>query len=107
MRYDSSCRFELQAQCPDTGARAGLLHTAHGVVETPVFMPVGTQATVKGVPQRDLAGDLDASIILANTYHLFLRPGHELIRAPGRPAPVHVLAAGDSHGFRAAFRYSA
>src|SRR5438552_14234251 len=46
-------------------------------------MPVGTQATVKGVMQRDLAGDLDAKIILANTYHLFLRPGHELIRAMG------------------------
>jgi queuine tRNA-ribosyltransferase len=77
-------RFEIQAECPVTGARAGLLHTAHGVVETPVFMPVGTQATVKGVPQRDLAGsDLDAKIILANTYHLFLRPGHELIRQLG------------------------
>ena len=46
--------FELQAECPDTGARAGLIHTAHGTIETPVFMPVGTQATVKGVPQRDL-----------------------------------------------------
>jgi len=71
--------FELQAVCPVTGARAGLLHTAHGVVETPVFMPVGTQATVKGVLQRDLEGELDAKIILANTYHLFLRPGPELI----------------------------
>jgi queuine tRNA-ribosyltransferase len=76
-------RFELQAECPDTGARAGLLHTAHGVIETPVFMPVGTQATVKGVPQRDLENDLGAQIILANTYHLFLRPGHELIRKLG------------------------
>src|SRR6202030_4472854 len=76
-------RFELQAVCPNTGARAGLLHTAHGVVETPVFMPVGTQATVKGVPQRDLENDLGAQIILANTYHLFLRPGHELIRKLG------------------------
>jgi queuine tRNA-ribosyltransferase len=76
-------RFELQAVCPDTGARAGLIHTAHGVIETPVFMPVGTQATVKGIPQRDLAGDLDARIILANTYHLFLRPGHELIQKLG------------------------
>jgi len=75
--------FELQAECPDTGARAGLLHTAHGIVETPVFMPVGTQATVKGVPQRDLEHDLGAQIILANTYHLFLRPGHELIRKLG------------------------
>jgi queuine tRNA-ribosyltransferase len=76
-------RFEIQAECPDTGARAGLIHTAHGAIETPVFMPVGTQATVKGVPQRDLEKDLGAQIILANTYHLFLRPGHELIRKLG------------------------
>jgi len=76
-------RFEIQAECPVTGARAGLLHTPHGVVETPAFMPVGTQATVKGVLQRDLAGELDAKIILANTYHLYLRPGHELIRSLG------------------------
>jgi queuine tRNA-ribosyltransferase len=76
-------RFELQAQCPDTGARAGLIHTGHGIIETPVFMPVGTQATVKGVMQSDLAGELDAKIILANTYHLFLRPGHEVIRELG------------------------
>ena len=76
-------RFELQAECPDTGARAGLLHTAHGIIETPVFMPVGTQDTVKGVPQRDLENDLGAQIILANTYHLFLRPGHELIHKLG------------------------
>ena len=62
--------FELQAVCPATGARAGLLHTAHGVVETPVFMPVGTQATVKGVSPRELAEDLDVRILLANTYHL-------------------------------------
>jgi queuine tRNA-ribosyltransferase len=76
-------RFEIQAECPVTRARAGLLHTAHGVIETPVFMPVGTQASVKAVPQRDLRGELDARIILANTYHLFLRPGHEVIRAMG------------------------
>jgi queuine tRNA-ribosyltransferase len=75
--------FELQAECPVTRARAGLIHTAHGAIETPVFMPVGTQATVKGVTQRDLAGELDAKIILANTYHLFLRPGPDLIRQLG------------------------
>jgi queuine tRNA-ribosyltransferase len=75
--------FEVVAECPATGARAGLLHTAHGVVETPVFMPVGTQATVKGLMQRDLAGELDARILLANTYHLFLRPGHEVVRRLG------------------------
>jgi queuine tRNA-ribosyltransferase len=76
-------RFELQAECPVTSARAGLIHTAHGTIETPVFMPVGTHATVKGVLQRDLAGELGARIILANTYHLFLRPGHELISQLG------------------------
>jgi len=73
-------RFELQAQCPATGARAGLLHTAHGIIETPVFMPVGTQGTVKALTPAQLQDDLDAKIILANTYHLYLRPGHELIR---------------------------
>jgi queuine tRNA-ribosyltransferase len=78
-----SLRFEILAECPVTRARAGLLHTAHGVVETPVFMPVGTQATVKGLTQRDLAEDLDARIILANTYHLYLRPGPELIAQMG------------------------
>jgi len=71
------------AECPDTRARAGLLHTAHGTIETPVFMPVGTQATVKGLTQRDLGEDLDVRILLANTYHLYLRPGHELIRRLG------------------------
>jgi len=76
-------RFELQSTCPATGARAGILHTAHGDVETPVFMPVGTQATVKGLLPRDLLNDLDAKIILGNTYHLFLRPGHETIRKLG------------------------
>ena len=75
-------RFEIQATCPDTRARAGVLHTPHGPIETPVFMPVGTQATVKGITQRDLV-DLGARIILANTYHLYLRPGHELIRGMG------------------------
>jgi queuine tRNA-ribosyltransferase len=76
-------RFEIQAVCPVTGARAGILHTAHGDVETPVFMPVGTQATVKGILPRQLLEDLDAKIILANTYHLFLRPGHETVRKLG------------------------
>ncbi len=75
--------FEIQATCAETGARAGLLHTAHGTVETPVFMPVGTQGTVKALTPRDLEHDLDARIILANTYHLFLRPGHEVIERLG------------------------
>jgi len=76
-------QFEIQAVCPVSGARAGLIHTPHGVVETPVFMPVGTQGTVKGVLPRDLLESLDAKIILGNTYHLYLRPGHELIRRLG------------------------
>jgi len=76
-------RFELQAVCPETGARAGILHTAHGNVETPVFMPVGTQGTVKAMLPRDLLNDLDAKIILGNTYHLFLRPGLETVRNLG------------------------
>src|ERR1700726_4639727 len=75
--------FEIQAECPVTHARAGILHTSHGDIETPVFMPVGTQATVKGLSQRDLAQDLDVRILLANTYHLYLRPGHELIQRMG------------------------
>lgn len=78
----STC-FRILAECPRTGARAGVLETPHGAVETPVFMPVGTQGTVKGLTQHDLAGELDVRILLANTYHLFLRPGHELIRALG------------------------
>jgi len=75
--------FELVAECPETGARAGVLHTSHGDIQTPVFMPVGTQATVKGLTQRDLAEELDVRILLANTYHLYLRPGHEVIRRMG------------------------
>jgi queuine tRNA-ribosyltransferase len=75
--------FEIVAECSTTRARAGLLHTPHGVIETPVFMPVGTQATVKGLNQRDLAADLGVKILLANTYHLYLRPGHQSIRQMG------------------------
>jgi queuine tRNA-ribosyltransferase len=75
--------FELLAECRATRARAGILHTGHGDIPTPVFMPVGTQATVKGLTQRDLWEDLRVPVILGNTYHLFLRPGHELIRKLG------------------------
>ena len=73
----------MVAECAQTRARAGLLHTQHGTIETPVFMPVGTQASVKGLNQRDLAEDLGVRILLANTYHLCLRPGPDLIRAMG------------------------
>jgi queuine tRNA-ribosyltransferase len=79
----SRISFETIAECPVTRARAGLLHTPHGTIETPVFMPVGTQATVKGLTQRTLAEELGVQILLANTYHLFLRPGHDLIRQMG------------------------
>ncbi len=76
-------RFEIVAECPQTRARAGILHTAHGPIETPVFMPVGTQATVKGLTPKQLGEELGARIVLANTYHLWLRPGEETIRACG------------------------
>ena len=73
--------FEVLATDP-TGARLGRLTTPHGIIDTPAFMPVGTAATVKGQTQQDLE-TLDASIVLANTYHLYLRPGHALIRELG------------------------
>lgn len=64
-------------------ARAGLLQTAHGPIETPIFMPVGTAGTVKGVHQRELRDDINPDIILGNTYHLYLRPGTEILEAAG------------------------
>ena len=84
-------RFEIERSPPaaggNSGGRLGTLHLPHGVVRTPVFMPVGTAATVKAVPQATLetlgADGRGAEIILANTYHLYLRPGHELIRRAG------------------------
>ncbi len=74
--------FELQHTCKQTGARAGLLYTGHGIIETPVFMPVGTQATVKGVHTKELAEN-GHKIILSNTYHLWQRPGHKLVEEAG------------------------
>ncbi|MCS6951815.1 MAG: tRNA guanosine(34) transglycosylase Tgt [Bryobacterales bacterium] len=79
----SALAFEIVATCPATRARAGLLRTPHGVVETPVFMPVGTYGSVKGLTPRHLAEELDVRLLLANTYHLHLRPGHEVIRRLG------------------------
>ncbi len=76
-------RFEIVAECPHSRARAGVLHTAHGPIETPVFMPVGTQASVKGLTPRQLQQDLSASMVLANTYHLWLRPGEATVRSAG------------------------
>lgn len=74
--------YEVIKECPHTGARAGVFHTPHGDIETPIFMPVGTQATVKGLNPEELK-DIGAQIILSNTYHLYLRPGHELVKKAG------------------------
>ena len=74
--------FELIKTDPETGARAGIFHTPHGDIETPVYMPVGTQATVKGMLPKDLK-EIGSQIILSNTYHLYMRPGDELIARAG------------------------
>lgn len=75
--------FELKHTDPQSKARAGLLHTDHGTIETPIFMPVGTQGSVKGVHQQELRDDVQAQIILGNTFHLYLRPGLEVLEAAG------------------------
>ena len=75
--------FDLIHTDKNSSARAGKLHTDHGVIETPIFMPVGTAGTVKGVHQRELKDDVQAEIILGNTYHLFLRPGMDIIEGAG------------------------
>lgn len=80
--FMSSITFELLKTCAQTGARRGRLHTPHGIIETPCYMPVGTQATVKAMRPEDVR-DVGAQIILANTYHLHLRPGEALIKAAG------------------------
>lgn len=76
-------KFSLHATDPATKARAGLIETEHGAIETPIFMPVGTAGSVKAVHQRELASDIDAQIILGNTYHLYLRPGLEILEKAG------------------------
>ncbi len=78
----ASFSFTIEAACPDTWARAGTIQTPHGAIHTPIFMPVGTQATVKSVSPEELRG-AGAEIILANTYHLMLRPGSSLISSFG------------------------
>ncbi|MEW9667240.1 tRNA guanosine(34) transglycosylase Tgt [Ammoniphilus sp. 3BR4] len=75
-------KYELLKVCKQTGARRGRLHTPHGTIETPIFMPVGTLATVKAMSPEELK-EMDAQIILSNTYHLFLRPGHEIVKKAG------------------------
>lgn len=78
----TAIRFELEKTCRQSGARLGKLHTPHGVVETPIFMPVGTLATVKTMSPEELK-ELGAQIILSNTYHLWLRPGHDIVEEAG------------------------
>ena len=75
--------FTLQHNDPKTHARAGLIHTDHGDIQSPIFMPVGTQASVKAVHLHELKDDIKAQIILGNTYHLYLRPGLEVLEAAG------------------------
>ena len=76
-------KFDLEAKDAGSKARAGKFHTDHGVIETPIFMPVGTVGTVKGVHQRELKEDIKPDIILGNTYHLYLRPGTEILEKAG------------------------
>lgn len=75
--------YKLIHTDPSSNARAGILHTDHGDIPTPIFMPVGTAATVKAVHQHELIDEIDAKIILGNTYHLYLRPGTEVLRQAG------------------------
>lgn len=75
--------FKIEATAPDTKARAGEITTDHGVIPTPIFMPVGTVGSVKAVHMRELREDIDAKIILGNTYHLYLRPGLDILRQAG------------------------
>jgi queuine tRNA-ribosyltransferase len=76
-------KFELEHTDAGSGARAGRIETSHGAIETPIFMPVGTAGTVKAVHQRELKEDIHAKIILGNTYHLYLRPGLEVLKQAG------------------------
>lgn len=75
--------FEFQKNDPQSNARAGLINTDHGQIHTPIFMPVGTAGTVKAITQQDLKNDVNAEIILGNTYHLYLRPGTDILQNAG------------------------
>ncbi|MCF0051022.1 tRNA guanosine(34) transglycosylase Tgt [Dyadobacter sp. LJ53] len=76
-------KFTLQVEDPASKARAGFIETSHGTIQTPIFMPVGTAGTVKAVHQRELKEDIKAQIILGNTYHLYLRPGLDILQKAG------------------------
>ena len=92
-------KFTLQKEDGKSRARAGLIETAHGLIETPIFMPVGTLGAVKSLHIRDVREDVKAQIILGNTYHLYLRPGTEVLRAAGGTARSSPTAAA-SRSFR-------
>ena len=76
-------KFKLEAEDKNSKARAGEITTDHGVIKTPIFMPVGTAGSVKAVHQHELANEIKAQIILGNTYHLYLRPGLETLQLAG------------------------
>ncbi len=99
---ETAIKFSLTAKDPDSAARAGTITTPHGDIPTPIFMPVGTQATVKAMTPDDLK-QVGARIILGNTYHLYLRPGHELVKKMGglhRFMQWHEPILTDSGGFQ-------
>ena len=81
--YLCTMTFSTTAHDPQSKARTGTLITDHGPIQTPIFMPVGTAGTVKAVHQRELETDINAEIILGNTYHLYMRPGLEVLRQAG------------------------
>ena len=102
MNQSSPVTFELLHVCKQTGARRGVLHTPHGDIQTPIYMPVGTAATVKAMTPRELE-EIGAQIILSNTYHLHLRPGEDLVREAGglhRFMDWHHPILTDSGGFQ-------
>ena len=88
--------YELLHECKQTGARRGVVHTPHGDIQTPVFMPVGTQATVKSMTPEELK-EIGAQIILANTYHLYFRPGQNIVKEAGRTSQVYELGQAYSY----------
>ena len=91
MDKNNAITYDLLHIDKNSGARRGVIHTPHGDVQTPTFMPVGTQATVKAMTPEELKNEVKAEIILGNTYHLFLRPGHDLIQEAGRITSIYEL----------------
>ena len=79
LRLSQPVTYELIHQCKQSGARLGVLHTPHGDIQTPIYMPVGTAAVVKAMTSREME-EIETQILLSNTYHLHLRPGEDLVR---------------------------